>query len=144
MKVLVTGNRGYIGVVLTPMLEAAGHEVVGIDSDLYERCTFAPGGEMPYVPTVIKDIRDVEPSDFEGIDAVLHLAALSNDPLGNFHPETTYAINFEGTMKVAHAAKAAGVSRFVFSSSCSNYGASGPDFIDENGAFNPVTPYGES
>ncbi|MCI2401182.1 NAD-dependent epimerase/dehydratase family protein [Aliiroseovarius subalbicans] len=144
MRVLVTGHRGYIGTVLTPMLEAAGHEVAGIDSDLYERCTFAPGGEMPHVPTVLKDIREIEPADLLGFDAVLHLAALSNDPLGDFRPETTYEINYEGTMNVARAAKAAGVSRFVFSSSCSNYGASGEDFIDENGAFNPVTPYGES
>ena len=144
MRVLVTGHRGYIGTVLTPMLEAEGHVVAGIDSDLYERCTFAPGGEMPNVPTVRKDIRDITPSDLLGFDAVLHLAALSNDPLGDFRPETTYEINFEGTMKVARAAKAAGVSRFVFSSSCSNYGAGGADFIDENGAFNPVTPYGES
>ncbi|MEM6656499.1 MAG: NAD-dependent epimerase/dehydratase family protein [Pseudomonadota bacterium] len=144
MRVLVTGHRGYIGVVLTPMLEAAGHEVAGIDSDLYERCTFAPGGEMPQVPAILKDIRDIEPADLLGFDAVLHLAALSNDPLGDFRPETTYDINYEGTMNVARAAKAAGVSRFVFSSSCSNYGASGSDFIDETGAFNPVTPYGES
>lgn len=144
MRVLVTGHRGYIGVVLTPMLEAEGHEVVGIDSDLYRRCTFAPGGEMPVVPTIRKDIRDIEASDLLGIDAVLHLAALSNDPLGDFHPETTYSINYEGTMRVARAAKAAGVQRFVFSSSCSNYGAGGADFIDETGAFNPVTPYGES
>ena len=144
MRVLVTGHRGYIGTILTPMLEAAGHEVAGLDSDLYERCTFAPGGEMPDVPTIRKDIRDVEPSDLEDIDAVMHLAALSNDPLGNFRPATTFSINYEGTMRVAHAAKAASVRRFVFSSSCSNYGASGPDFIDETGAFNPVTPYGES
>jgi nucleoside-diphosphate-sugar epimerase len=129
---------------MTPMLEAAGHDVVGLDSDLYERCTFAPGGEVPDVPTIRKDIRDVEPSDLKGFDAVLHLAALSNDPLGDFRPATTYSINFDGTMQVAHAAKTAGVERFVFSSSCSNYGASGPDFIDETGAFNPVTPYGES
>lgn len=144
MKVLVTGHRGYIGVVLTPMLRAAGHEVVGLDSDLYERCTFAPGGDIIEVPSLLKDIRDAEPSDFEGVDAVMHLAALSNDPLGNFRPETTFDINYEGTMRVARAAKEAGVSRFVYSSSCSNYGASGPDFIDETGAFNPVTPYGES
>ncbi|MBY6049543.1 NAD-dependent epimerase/dehydratase family protein [Vannielia litorea] len=144
MRVLVTGHRGYIGTVLTPMLTAAGHEVAGIDSDLYERCTFAPGGEMPEVPTLLKDIREVTPADLLGFDAVLHLAALSNDPLGDFRPQTTYDINFEGTMNVARAAKAAGVERFVFSSSCSNYGAGGADFIDENGAFNPVTPYGES
>jgi len=144
MRVLVTGHRGYIGTVLTPMLEAAGHEVAGIDSDLYERCTFEPGGAVPRVPTLRKDIRDVEVADLIGFDAVLHVAALSNDPLGDFRPETTNAINFEGTMRVARAAKAAGVKRFVFSSSCSNYGAGGADFIDETGAFNPVTPYGES
>ncbi len=144
MRVLVTGHRGYIGTVLTPMLEAAGHEVAGIDSDLYERCTFEPGGEMPQVQTLLKDIRDVTPADLLGFDAVLHLAALSNDPLGDFRPQTTYDINYQGTMNVARAAKAAGVERFVFSSSCSNYGAGGSAFIDETGAFNPVTPYGES
>ena len=144
MRVLVTGHRGYIGTVLTPMLEAAGHEVVGLDIDLYERCTFAAGGEMPQVTTILKDIRDVEVSDLLGFDAVLHLAALSNDPLGDFRPATTYSINYEATMRLARAAKVAGVQRFVFSSSCSNYGASGSDFIDESGAFNPVTPYGES
>lgn len=144
MRVLVTGHRGYIGVVLTPMLEAAGHEVVGMDTDLYRRCTFDPGGEMPSVPSILKDVRDIEVADLLGFDAVLHLAALSNDPLGDFRPETTFTINYEGTMRVANAAKAAGVSRFVFSSSCSNYGAGGSDFIDETGAFNPVTPYGES
>lgn len=144
MRVLVTGNRGYIGVVLTPMLVAAGHEVIGLDSDIYERCTFAPGGDMPDVPTILKDIRDIEVSDMDGCDAVLHLAGLSNDPLGDFHPETTFDINYEGTMRVARAAKKAGVRRFVFSSSCSNYGAGGEAFIDETGAFNPVTPYGES
>lgn len=144
MRVLVTGHRGYIGTVLTPMLEARGHDVVGLDSDLYERCTFAPGGTMPRVQTLRKDIRTVDVADLLGFDAVLHLAALSNDPLGDFRPETTFAINYEGTMRVARAAKAAGVERFVFSSSCSNYGASGSSFIDETGKFNPVTPYGES
>ncbi len=144
MRILVTGHRGYIGTVLTPMLEAEGHEVTGVDSDLYERCTFAPGGAMPVVRTILKDIREIEVADLLGFDAVLHLAALSNDPLGDFRPQTTYDINYEGTMNVARAAKAAGVQRFVFSSSCSNYGASGADFIDETGAFNPVTPYGES
>lgn len=144
MRVLVTGHRGYIGTVLTPLLAASGHDVVGIDSDLYERCTFRPGGPVPEVPALRKDIRDVTPADLEGMDAVLHLAALSNDPLGDFRPETTFDINVEGTMRVARAAKEAGVARFVFSSSCSNYGAGGADFIDETGAFNPVTPYGVS
>lgn len=144
MRVLVTGNRGYIGTVLTPMLEAAGHDVFGLDSDLFARCTFAPGGPMPGIPTVVKDIRDVDVADLLGFDAVLHLAGLSNDPLGDFDPATTDAINFAATMRLARAAKTAGVERFIFSSSCSNYGASGPDFIDETGRFNPVTPYGES
>ncbi|MEL6997629.1 MAG: NAD-dependent epimerase/dehydratase family protein [Pseudomonadota bacterium] len=144
MRVLVTGHRGYIGTVMTPLLEAAGHEVVGIDSDMYERCTFAPGGDVPEVPTILKDIRDVEVSDFLGFDAVFHLAGLSNDPLGDFRPQITYDVNHEATLHVARMAKAAGVSRFVFSSSCSNYGAAGDDFIDETGACNPVTPYGES
>lgn len=144
MRILVTGHRGYIGTILTPMLDAAGHEVVGLDNDLYERCTFAPGGDMPEVATILKDIRDVEVSDLLGFDAVLHLAALSNDPLGDYRPATTFSINYEGTMRLARAAKAAGVERFVFASSCSNYGAGGPNFLDETAAFNPVTPYGES
>ncbi len=144
MRVLLTGHRGYIGTVMTPMLTAAGHEVVGFDSDIYERCTFEPGGEMPQIPSILKDIRDVEVSDLLGFDAVFHLAGLSNDPLGNFRPEITLDINFEATVRLAKAAKAAGVQRFVFSSSCSNYGASGDSMIDEGGQFNPVTPYGES
>ena len=144
MRVLVTGHRGYIGTVMTPLLHEAGHEVVGLDSDMYERCTFAPGGEMPDVPTILKDIRDVEVSDLLGFDAVFHLAGLSNDPLGDFNPQTTYDVNYEATLHVARMAKAAGVSRFVFSSSCSNYGAAGDNFIDETGDCNPVTPYGES
>jgi nucleoside-diphosphate-sugar epimerase/SAM-dependent methyltransferase len=144
MKILVTGHQGYIGTVLTPMLLEAGHEVHGLDSDLYEDCTFAAGGTVPDIPWVRKDIRAVEPGDFLGFDAVMHLAGLSNDPLGDFRRETTFSINHEGTMQVARAAKAAGVGRFVFSSTCSNYGASGSDFIDETSAFNPVTPYGES
>ncbi|MBI6630263.1 NAD-dependent epimerase/dehydratase family protein [Pontibaca salina] len=144
MRVIVTGHLGYIGTVLTPMLLKAGHEVFGMDSDLYERCTFAPGGPIPPVKAVRKDIRHVTVADFLGFDAVVHLAALSNDPLGDFRPDITHSINFQGTMRVAEAAKAAGVSRFVFSSSCSNYGASGSGMIDELGRFNPVTPYGES
>ncbi|MCU4653931.1 NAD-dependent epimerase/dehydratase family protein [Roseibacterium sp. SDUM158016] len=144
MRILVTGHQGYIGTVLTPMLMEAGHEVVGLDSDLYERCTFAPGGEVPDLPWIRKDVRAAEPGDFLGFDAVMHLAGLSNDPLGNFRPETTFSINYEGTMAVARAAKAAGVERFIFSSTCSNYGAAGSGFIDETSPFNPVTPYGES
>ncbi|MHA7829030.1 MAG: NAD-dependent epimerase/dehydratase family protein [Roseovarius sp.] len=144
MRILVTGHLGYIGTVLTPMLLEAGHEVVGLDSDLYELCTFAPGGEVINIPWIRKDIRDVVAGDFLGFDTVMHLAGLSNDPLGNFQPETTNSINYDATMQVARAAKAAGVERFIFSSTCSNYGAAGSGFIDETAAFNPVTPYGES
>jgi nucleoside-diphosphate-sugar epimerase len=139
---LVTGHKGYIGAVLTPMLTAEGFDVVGFDSDLYERCTF--GEDPPAVPEIIKDIRDAEPADLDGIDAVLHLAGLSNDPLGNINPSLTYDINAAASIHLAALAKEAGVERFVFSSSCSNYGAGGDDMIDETGTFNPVTPYGES
>jgi nucleoside-diphosphate-sugar epimerase/SAM-dependent methyltransferase len=144
MRILVTGHQGYIGTVLTPMLLEVGHDVHGLDSDLYEDCTFSAAGGIPDIPWTRKDIRAVEPGDLLGFDVVMHLAGLSNDPLGNFRRETTFSINHEGTMQVARAAKQAGVRRFIFSSTCSNYGASGGDFIDETAAFNPVTPYGES
>jgi nucleoside-diphosphate-sugar epimerase len=142
MKVLVTGHKGYIGTILVPMLLAKGHDVVGYDSDLYEHCTFGEG--IVDVPEIIKDVRDAEPSDVEGFDAVMHLAGLSNDPLGDLNPTLTYEINHKASVRLAELCKAAGVARFIFSSSCSNYGAAGDDLIDENGAFNPVTPYGES
>ena len=144
MRVLVTGLRGYIGTVLTPLLVREGHDVVGLDSDLYRRCTFAPGGDVPSVDWIHKDVRDAAPADFEGIDAVLHLAALSNDPLGNLDAQLTDDINRRGTVHLARAAKEAGVERFVFSSSCSNYGAGGDLPIDETAPLNPVTPYGRS
>jgi nucleoside-diphosphate-sugar epimerase len=144
MRVLVTGHLGYIGTILTPMLVRAGHEVVGLDSDLYSRCTFSPGGEILRVPTIFKDTRDVEIADFVGLDAVLHLAALSNDPLGNLKPSLTDDINHKASVRMAELAKKAGVRRFVFASSCSNYGQAGEEMIDETGALNPVTAYGES
>ena len=109
MRVLVTGHLGYIGTVMVPMLLRAGHEVVGLDSDLYERCTFPSGGSIAEVPHIRKDVRDVEVEDLEGIDAVIHLAALSNDPLGNFHPETTYDINHHASVRLARCARDAGV-----------------------------------
>jgi nucleoside-diphosphate-sugar epimerase len=144
MKVLVTGNLGYIGTVMTPMLLAAGHEVIGCDSNLYERCTFEPGGKITDVPTIYKDVRDLEVRDFEGVDAVIHLAALSNDPLGNLDPEKTYAINHKASVHVATLAKKAGVGRFLLASSCSNYGQAGDDLVDETGELKPVTAYGKS
>jgi len=142
VRVLVTGHLGYIGTILTPMLLREGYEVVGLDSDLYRRCTF--GGGIVDVPTIYKDVRDVTFDDLRGIDAVLHLAGLSNDPLGNLNPELTYEINYKASVRLAELARQAGAQRFVFSSSCSNYGAAGEDFLDEDSAFNPVTPYGES
>lgn len=142
MRVLLTGHKGYIGTVLTPMLLEAGHEVTGYDSDLFRRCTF---GDAPVeIPEIIKDIRDVTREDVEGYDAVLHLAGLSNDPLGDLNPDLTFEINHRASVRLAELCREAGVERFIFSSSCSNYGAAGDDMIDENGACNPVTPYGES
>lgn len=144
MRVLVTGHRGYVGTVLTRLLLESGHSVVGMDSDLYSRCTFGDASGIIEVPMMARDIRDAVIEDFTKIDAVCHLAALSNDPLGNFKPELTYDINHLASVKLAQLAKAAGVGRFVFSSSCSNYGASGDNMLDEDAAFNPVTPYGVS
>jgi len=144
MLVLVTGHLGYIGTVLTPMLVNAGHKVTGLDSDLYSRCTYAAGGEICEVATIRKDVRDVEAADLAGFDAVLHLAALSNDPLGNLKPGLTDEINHRASVRIAELAKRAGVRRFVLASSCSNYGQAGEEMIDETGALNPVTAYGES
>jgi nucleoside-diphosphate-sugar epimerase len=124
------------------MLLDAGHEVVGFDSDLYRRCTFA--GEIADIPEIIKDIRDVQLADVKGFDAVMHLAGLSNDPLGDLNPNLTYEINHKASVRLARLAREAGVSRFIFSSSCSNYGAAGNDMLTETSAFNPVTPYGSS
>lgn len=142
MRVLVTGNLGYIGSVLTPMLLAEGFEVVGLDPDLYRRCTFGDGPVE--VPSINKDIRDVGPEDVEGFDAVCHLAALSNDPLGDLDLNLTYEINYKASVRLAELAKAGGVRRFVFSSSCSCYGAAGDEMLTEEAPFNPVTPYGKS
>ncbi|HUU70449.1 MAG TPA: SDR family oxidoreductase [Planctomycetota bacterium] len=142
MRVLVTGHLGYIGTAMTPMMLNEGFDVVGLDSDLYSRCTFGEG--IVDVPTIRKDVRDVEPDDLKGFDAVCHLAGLSNDPLGNLNPELTYEINYHASVRLAELARDAGVRRFVFSSSCSNYGASGDQILTETSAFNPVTPYGES
>jgi nucleoside-diphosphate-sugar epimerase len=142
MRILVTGDKGYIGAVLVPMLHARGHQVVGLDSTLYQGCTIGPAPAPS--PAMQMDIRDVSPDDLVGFDAVCHLAAISNDPVGDLNPETTYAINYRASVALAWAARAAGVQRFVFSSSCSLYGAAGNAPLDESAAFNPVTPYGES
>jgi nucleoside-diphosphate-sugar epimerase len=145
MRVLVTGHLGYLGSVLVPKLTAAGHYVVGLDTGFFAECTLGP--PPPHVPTVRADLREVTPAVLAEVrpDAVLHLAALCNDPLGNLDQELTYEINHRGTVRLARAAKAAGATRFMFSSSCSLYGAGlddGP--LDEDAGFAPLTPYGES
>lgn len=142
MRVLLTGSRGYIGTVMAPLLVAAGHEVTGLDTDFYEACTFL--GPVPEIRSLRKDVRDASAADLEGFDAVVHLAALSNDPLGDLNPETTYAINHRGSAHLARVAKEARVGRFLFSSSCSNYGAAGDAMVDERSDLHPVTAYGVS
>lgn len=142
MRILLTGHKGYIGAVAVPMLLSAGHEVVGFDTDLFEGCDFGDG--LQSIPEIRKDLRDLAQSDLEGFDAVVHLAALSNDPLGNLDSTLTFDINHKASVRLAELAKQAGVKRFVFSSSCSTYGAAGDDFLDETAALNPVTPYGVS
>jgi nucleoside-diphosphate-sugar epimerase len=143
MRVRVTGHHGYIGSVMVGVLVRAGHAVTGLDTYLYEGCTF--GDEpVPVPPAIRKDVRDVTASDLRGFDAVIHLAALSNDPLGHLNERCTYEINHAGSVRLAEAAKKARVPRFLFASSCSLYGAAGDQMLNENAAFNPVTPYGRS
>jgi nucleoside-diphosphate-sugar epimerase len=142
MRILVTGHLGYIGTVMVPIFISEGYGVVGLDCDLYRNCTF--GDDPVEVPNICKDIRDVDIDDLKGFDAVCHLAGLSNDPLGDFNPELTYEINHKASVKLAELSKKAGVKRFVFSSSCSCYGAAGDNMLTEEAPFNPVTPYGRS
>jgi nucleoside-diphosphate-sugar epimerase len=143
VRVLLTGCDGYIGAVMAPFLRAAGHDVVGLDSFYFAGCDF--GGEPEPLPALRRDVRDVRADDLRGFDAVIHLAALSNDPLGDLNPACTWAINHRASVALAGLAKAARVPRFLYASSCSVYGAASPeDVIDESGAFRPVTPYAES
>ena len=143
MRVLVTGSHGYIGSVLAPELLHAGHDVTGLDTCYYEGCDF--GSDLARVPTTRCDVRDVTPADLEGFDAIVHLAALSNDPIGDLNEQWTYDINLDATLGVARAAKEAGVGRFVFASSCSMYGAAdGDELLDETAPLRPLTAYAES
>lgn len=142
MRVLVTGSTGYIGAILVPMLQAEEHDVVGLDCDLFERCTF---GAWPDAAAFVrKDVRDAAASDLEGCGAVVHLAGLSDDSLGALVPDLTYDINHTATLRLAGLAKSAGVPRFVFASSCSIYGNSGDALVTEESPPSPVTPYGIS
>jgi nucleoside-diphosphate-sugar epimerase len=142
MHVLVTGHLGYLGTVLVPVLLEAGHSVVGLDSDLYAGCTFT--GSIADVPELKIDVRDVAVEQLAGFDAIVHLAALSNDPLGDLDPGLTEAINGTASVRLAALAKAARVPRFVFFSSCSNYGAGGDGLVDELAELHPLTPYAVS
>ncbi len=139
----MTGHDGYIGAVLGPFLQNEGHEVVGLDTRYYRDCAF--GDDTPRVSVIDRDLRDIRAEDLAGFDAVVHLAALSNDPVGDLNPECTYGINHRASIQLARLAKAADVQRFLFSSSCSVYGASSPDdILDEQATFAPITPYAES
>lgn len=142
MRLLVDGDRGYLGAVMVPLLQEAGHEVTGLDAGWYDGCDFGPAPSGYESRT--GDIRDQSPDDLAGFDAVIHLAAISNDPIGHLNPEATFAVNADGAFHMAEVAKAAGVQRFLFSSSCSLYGAAGDTRVAEDGEMNPVTPYGES
>ena len=139
MRVLVTGHKGYIGTVMVPMLLGAGHDVVGLDSDLYRQSTFAPG--IHDVPELRLDLRDVERAHLEGFEAVIHLAGLSNDPLGDLNPQLTHDINHAASVRLARLAREAGVARFLYSSSCSSYGAAGDRLVDETAELSPITVY---
>jgi nucleoside-diphosphate-sugar epimerase len=142
MRVLITGHAGYIGSVMAPFLIQAGHDVVGLDVGYFAGCDLGSGPEP--IPEMVLDLRDVRAADLDGFDAIIHLAALSNDPLGSIDPELTYEINFEASLLLALAAKTAGVPRFLFASSCSLYGKAGPDALDETAPLAPVTPYAET
>jgi nucleoside-diphosphate-sugar epimerase len=143
VKILITGHDGYIGSVLATMARAAGHDVTGLDAFWFEGCALGP--EPKPVPALRLDVRDAGVEQFRGFDAVVHLAAISNDPLGHLDPGRTYEINHLGSVRIGQRAKEAGVERFVFASSCSLYGAASPDdLLTESAPFNPVTPYGES
>lgn len=143
MRVLLTGHDGYIGAVMAPLLLAEQHELVGLDSGLFEGCDF---GAYPLgFPRLARDLRDIETRDLAGFDAVIHLAAISNDPLGDLNPDCTYDINHRASVRLAEVARSAGVKRYLYSSSCSVYGAASPDAVlDETAPFSPVTAYGKS
>jgi nucleoside-diphosphate-sugar epimerase len=143
MRVLLTGHQGYLGTVMSPVLAAAGHEVTGLDSGLFADCVLGPQPDDP--KGLALDLRDVPAHALEGFDAVVHLAALSNDPLGSLAPELTYDINYHASVRLARLAKDAGVRRFLYASTCSVYGAAGgDDLVTEDAPLRPVTPYAES
>jgi nucleoside-diphosphate-sugar epimerase len=143
MRVLLTGHKGYIGTIMSAVLSSAGHSVIGLDSNYFEDCVL--GSVRDGSEEIRKDIRDISIDDIKGCEAVIHLAALSNDPIGNLNPELTYEINLNASIRLANLARDAGVKRFLFSSSCSIYGAGkGDDLLDEEAPLTPITPYAVS
>ena len=142
MRVLVTGHQGYIGTVMVPTLQAAGHEITGLDCGFFADCVLGPAPQDP--PTIRADLRDVTCAELTGFDAVIHLAALSNDPLGALAPQITYDINHHASVRLARLAKEAGVRRFLYASTCSVYGAAGEGLVTESAPLRPLTPYAES
>jgi nucleoside-diphosphate-sugar epimerase len=143
VRVLLTGHQGYLGTVMVPVLQADGHEVIGLDSGLFAGCLLGPAPADPLGYAV--DLRDVTQAELSGVDAVIHLAALSNDPLGALAPDLTYDINHHASVRLARLARDAGVRRFLYASTCSVYGASGGgDLVAEDAPLKPVTPYAES
>lgn len=142
MRVLLTGHQGYLGTVMAPILRAAGHDVLGLDSGYFADCILGTPPEDP--PGLQIDLRDITEEQLRGVDAVIHLAALSNDPLGALAPQITYEINYHGSVRLARLAKDAGVRRFLYASTCSVYGAAGADLVDESAPLRPLTPYAES
>lgn len=141
-RVLITGHTGYIGSVMTPFIQAHGYDVVGLDVGFFNECNFMDDGVA--VPEIARDLRDLQPSDLAGFDAVIHLAALSNDAIGNLKEEWTEAINFHGSVRLAELAKGAGVRRFLFSSSCIMYGQAEADVVTEESPLDPKTEYARS
>jgi nucleoside-diphosphate-sugar epimerase len=146
LRVLVTGHHGYIGAILAPTLAAAGHDVTGLDTFFYDDCDFGRGGgDLPAIPAIRGDVRDVAATDLDGFDAVVHLAALSNDPIGALDAELTHEINFRASVELARHAREAGVRRFIFASSCSMYGAAeANEPVTEEAPLRPLTAYAES
>ncbi|MGK2316627.1 NAD-dependent epimerase/dehydratase family protein [Gordonia rhizosphera NBRC 16068] len=142
MRVLVTGHQGYLGTVMVPILWAAGHDVAGLDNGYFAECVLGPAPEDP--PAVRADLRDVTADQLTGFDAIIHLAALSNDPLGSLAPEITHDINHHASVRLATLAKQVGVGRFLYASTCSVYGSAGEDLVTEDAPLRPLTPYAES
>lgn len=144
MRILITGNQGYVGTVMGKMMTKAGHEVIGLDTGYFTDCWMGEDRKDYVAKQIVKDIRDVDASDFTGVDGIVHLAGLSNDPTGELNPGLTEDINLDASIRIAELARAAGAQRFVFASSCSIYGSGANAALTEEDSFNPLTAYARS